>query len=89
MSNEEKILALLEKQDTRFEKIEAQLAEQGKQLAELTSKVDSLEGKVVGIDKKVNSLAKKIDHDVVPYVKLLDEDYSRIARRVAAMEKAK
>lgn len=96
MNNEEKILAMLDKQaallealtdkvdciDSRLEKVEATQAEQGKQLAELTDKANSLE-------KKVDCLEEKIDRDVVPYVKLLDDDFSSIGRRVTALERAK
>ena len=76
-----------------------QLAEQGKQLAELANRVDSIDtwlGKVEDMQEElrssVNTLAKKIDHDVIPYVKLLDEDYRQareqpvLVRRVDSLE---
>lgn len=95
MNNEEKILSMLAQIQDKLEQHDTMFAEQGKQLAELTDKVDSIDarlGKVEDMQEElrdsVNTLAKKIDRDVIPYVKLLDDDYSKIGRRVAALEKA-
>ena len=102
MNNEEKILAMLVEMKEDLAAVKAtqakqgeqlaaqgeQLASQGKQLAALTGKVDSLADKVDSLEGKVDGLEEKIDSDVVPYVKLLDDDYSRIGRRVTALEKA-
>jgi len=102
----EKQAALLEKLTNDMTDVKAaqteqgkQLAEQGKQLAELANRVDSIDtrlGKVEDMQEElrssVNTLAKKIDHDVIPYVKLLDEDYRQareqpvLVRRVDSLE---
>ena len=102
----EKQAALLEKLTNDMTDVKAaqteqgkQLAEQGKQLAELANRVDSIDtrlGKVEDMQEElrssVNTLAKKIDHAVIPYVKLLDEDYRQareqpvLVRRVDSLE---
>lgn len=96
MDFEEKVLTALNALTEKVEKIEVaqaeqgkQLAEQGKQLAELTGKVDSHSEMLKELTSKVSGLEKKIDLDVVPYVKMLDDDQSSVARRVTALERAK
>ena len=95
----EKQAALLEKLTNDMTDVKAAQTEQGKQLAELANRVDSIDtrlGKVEDMQEElrssVNTLAKKIDHDVIPYVKLLDEDYRQareqpvLVRRVDSLE---
>ena len=95
----EKQAALLEKLTNDMTDVKAAQNEQGKQLAELANRVDSIDtrlGKVEDMQEElrssVNTLAKKIDHDVIPYVKLLDEDYRQareqpvLVRRVDSLE---
>ena len=102
MNNEEKILAMLEKLTNDMTDVKAAQTEQGKQLAELTNKVDGIDTRLGKVECRlekaedmqeelrdsVNILTVKIDHNVIPYVKLLDEDYSNVGRRVTALEKA-
>ncbi len=77
--------------DSRLAKVEAtqaaqgeQLAAQGEQLAALTQKVDCMDSRLEKVEtmqeelrSSVNRLSKKVDHDIIPYVKLLDEDYNQ------------
>ena len=72
MNNEEKILALLEKQDTRFEKIEAQLAEQGKQLAEQGERLRKIE--------------MTQENRILPSLRVLAEGQSDILKQFAKNE---
>ena len=77
--------------DSRLAKVEAtqaaqgeQLAAQGAELAALTQKVDCMDSRLEKVEtmqeelrSSVNRLSKKVDHDIIPYVKLLDEDYNQ------------
>ena len=101
MNNEEKILALLEKQDTRFEKIEAQLAEQGERLRkiEMTQEnriLPSLRVLAEGQSDILNQFAKKENvaeargtaNFALSLIKDHAEKISDLADRVDALEKA-
>lgn len=95
MANEEKILAMLTEiqreqqaqknqlnelasvqtnQSAQLAELKATQAEQGKQLAEQGAMIQELRS-------SVNIIARKQDHDIIPYVRLLDEDYKRAANQ--------
>ena len=90
MNNEEKILSMLAQIQSDMSDMKAAQAEQGDRLSRLETKVDKLETSVGKLETKVgkiedmqeelrtavNRVALKQEQDVIPYVKLLDEDHA-------------
>lgn len=96
MNNEEKILSMLAQIQSDMSDMKAAQAEQGDRLSRLETKVDKLETSVGKLETKVgkiedmqeelrtavNRVALKQEQDVVPYVKLLDEDHADIRQKL-------